>query len=380
MEYPIRILQMIGSLNIGGSQTMIINIYKALDRKKIQFDFIIDHEDHLYYKDVLESMGAKIYIMPSYKGYNFVEIVKAWKSFFENHPEYRILHTHVRSYASIFLPIARSYGVKTIIHSHSTSNGSGLKAFYKSILQYPIRYQADFYLGCSKESGRWLFGEKIVNSNKYLTIKNGIDVQQYSYNEVLRKKIREELNINEIQVVYGHIGRFHESKNYDFLLKVFFEISHKNPNALLLLVGDGALRPKIESKIARLNLSDKVMLMGLRNDIPDVLQAFDCFLFPSRWEGLPVTLVEVQAAGISSIVSDKITKEVELSDSIFYLSIENGVTEWVDKALSINKTRRNNELRIEKSGFDINESADKLSKIYYDMYTKGDRNENIVLY
>lgn len=364
MEYPIRILQMIGSLNVGGSQSMIINIYKALDREKIQFDFVIDHSEHIYYKEMLENMGAKIYVMPSYKGYNVFEIINAWKKFFREHSEYKIMHTHVRSYASIFLPIAKRSGVKTVIHSHSTSNGGGLKALYKYILQYPLRYQGDYFLGCSVESGIWLFGKKVVKSQRYMTIRNGIDINKYIYNECVRKKIRTEFGFADMHTVYGHIGRFHESKNYPFLLSVFYEICKVDSNARLLLVGDGTLRGEIEQEIERLSLTERVLITGLRDDIPEIIQGIDCFLFPSRWEGLPVTLVEVQAAGIPCIVSNRITREVELSDLITYLSIDNGVNEWVKKASSLKKVREDNLKRIKDRGFDITESANTLSKIY----------------
>lgn len=373
MNGPIRILQMIGSLNVGGSQSMIINIYKAIDRDKVQFDFIIDHADHLYYKEILENMGAKIYTMPSFKGYNFSEIKKAWNSFFSIHSEYKVLHTHVRSYASVFLPVAKKYGVKTIIHSHSTSNGSGIMAIYKYMLQYPLRYQGDYYFGCSKESGRWLFGEKTVNKPNFMIIKNGIDVKKYTPNEDIRKNIRAEFGISESDIVYGHIGRFHESKNYPFLLKVFYEINKINCNSKLVLVGDGKLKKDIIREVKQLGISEKVIFTGMRDDIATVLQAFDCFLFPSKWEGLPVTLVEAQAAGIPCIVSDKITREVKLTDSILYLPIDKDVNEWVKEAQLLNGKRMDNAAQIKKCGFDINESASILEKLYISMYYEGDQ-------
>lgn len=373
MKKPIRILQMIGSLNVGGSQSMIINIYKAIDREIIQFDFVIDHAGYLHYKEMLENMGAKIYVMPSFMGYNFLEIKRAWDTFFTEHPEYRVLHTHVRSYASIFLPIAKKHGVKTIIHSHSTSNGRGMIAIYKYILQYPLRYQADYYFGCSKESGCWLFGRKIVNKDNFLVIKNGIDVNKYIPNESVRTKVRDEFGFADSDIVYGHVGRFHESKNYPFLLKVFCEISKRKSNSKLVLVGDGELKKDIIQEAKDLDISEKIIFTGIRDDIASILQGFDCFLFPSKWEGLPVTLVEAQAAGLPCIVSDKITREVNLTDSIIYLPIDSGVDEWVNEALCLTGKRMDNASKIRKKGFDIAESAKMLEKLYYSIYCQGDQ-------
>jgi len=159
----IRVLQMIGSLNIGGSQAMILNLYEAIDRTKVQFDFILDEPTQRELADRVIQLGGKIYEMPKFTGKNYFEVKRAWKSFFAEHPEYKILHSHVRSYASIYFPIARKYGVATIIHSHSTSNGSGLKSLAKAMLQRPIRHMADYLFACSSASGQWLYGKKVIS-------------------------------------------------------------------------------------------------------------------------------------------------------------------------------------------------------------------------
>lgn len=367
MKEPIKILQMIGSLNVGGSQTMILNIYEVIDKTKIQFDFIIDHDDHLYYKDYVESMGARVYTMPSFNGKNYFDVRKCWERFFQEHAEYKILHSHVRSYASVFLPIAKKNGVKTIIHSHSTSNGKGISSIAKHILQYPLRYQADFFMGCSKSSGEWLFGKKIIESQRFKVIANGVDINKYLPNDIIRNQIRNYLNIPDDNVVFGHIGRFHEAKNFPFLIELFSCIYRKNRKSKLLLVGDGGERSMIEELIQKLSLSDAVIMLGMRNDVPNILQAMDCFLFPSKWEGLPVTLVEAQASGIPCLVSDCVTREVALSDDIQYLPIDKGVDCWLESLKQVKFVRNDNSLYIKKAGFDIETSADEIAKIYFEL-------------
>lgn len=276
----IRVLHVIGSLNIGGSQTMIMNIYRNIDRNKIQFDFIVDHENELYFADEIKRLGGKIYFMPKFKGINLVQIVHYWNKFFRQHPEYKIMHSHVRSYATIFFYIAKKYDVYRIIHSHSTSNGKGIKALIKKILQFPLRYQADYFFACSKEAGKWLYGDKIIKTDKFKELNNCIDIERYSPNKEIRNIYREKLNIQD-KTVIGHIGRFHKAKNHDKLLAVFAEYKLINDNAILLLIGDGEERKNIECKILGLGIKEDVILLGNRNDIPELLQTMDLFVFPS---------------------------------------------------------------------------------------------------
>ncbi len=363
MDEPIRILQMIGSLNIGGSQSMIVNLYKKIDREKVQFDFILDHPNELYYKDTVEKLGAKIYEMPTFHGTNAGEIKRVWNEFFKEHPEYKVLHSHVRSYASLYIPIAKKNGVRTIVHSHSTSNGKGISSIVKRFMQYPLRNQADFFMGCSKEAGEWLFGKKVVNSDRYFMLQNAIDVEAYRFNDTIRVKYRSELGLKD-ELTFIHVGRFHPAKNHEFLLNLFAEIRKRNDNTKLILVGDGDLRPEIERQISDLQLGSSVILTGSRSDVPNLLQAADCFLFPSNWEGLPVTVVEAQASGIPCLISDHITKDVNVSPLVRYLPIDNGVENWVNALDEVDYSRQNVLDLIKKARFDISSTAAWLQKFY----------------
>lgn len=361
MSEPIRILQMIGSLNVGGSQTMIINLHKAIDKSVVQFDYIIDHPDHLYFAQIVKDLGGKIFVLPTFTGFNFFEIKRAWKKFFYDHPEYKILHSHVRSYASLYLPIAKKMGLKTIVHSHNTSNGKGLGALIKKMMQYPLRYQADYLFGCSREAGEWLFGRDVVNSSKYVFLQNAIDSKKYRFDEAARKAYRLKLGL-ENKKTFIHVGRFHPAKNHLFLLDIFESIHKSDENTVLLLAGDGELRLAIEQKILELNLKDCVVLLGNRDDIPQLMHAADCFLFPSLWEGLPVTVVEAQAAGLPCYVSETISKDVKISDLVTYLPVNSGTMLWTNAVM--HGKRRDVLHEIEESGFDIEKSSKKLTEFY----------------
>ena len=223
--------------------------------------------------------------------------------------------------------MAHKAGLKTIIHSHSTSNGKGLSSVVKRIMQYPLRNQADYFFACSTEAGLWLFGHKVVNSEKFHILQNAIDVDKYCFNQLIRDRYRKELKLDE-KKTFIHVGRFHPAKNHSFLLKLFAEIHKKDPKTILLLAGDGELRSAIEKQITNLDIQDSVFLLGNRNDVPNLLQASDCFLFPSIWEGLGIVVIEAQAAGLVTICSDSIPQEVKITNLVKFVSLQKSAEEW----------------------------------------------------
>lgn len=368
---PIRILHMIGSMNIGGSQIMMLNLYRAINRDVIQFDFILDHPEERALADQFEALGARIFAMPSFRLSNIADVKYAWDEFFKNHSEYKILHSHVRSYASIYIPIAKKYGLTTIIHSHSTSNGTGAKALLKAVLQYPLRYQADYFFGCSEEAGRWLFGKKVIQRENYKTIQNCVDIEHFTFSPEKREQIRRQFNIAPDVYVLGHVGRFHEVKNHRFLLDVFVEVLKKKKQARLMLVGDGELREDIRTCCAELGILDKVFFVGSKRDTAPFYSAMDCFVFPSLWEGVPVSVVEAQASGLPCVISDTITKDVFLlEDFVCAKSVEDPPEKWADQILAI---RDGNARKLEKSkmqmlaDFDSGKVAERLCNFYYEL-------------
>ena len=360
----IRVLHVLGGLNRGGAESMVMNLYRNIDRSKIQFDFIIHTENHQDYTDEIASLGGKIYHFPRFKGYNVSTLKRCWNTFFIEHPEYKILHSHVRSYASLYIPIAKKHGLKTIIHSHSTSNGKGFSSLVKRVMQSSLKRKADYLFACSKESGRWLYGDKAIQGDNYRMIPNAVDTEKFAYNPSVREEMRHSLGIADHITVYGHVGRLHPAKNHPFLLDIFHALHEKDPNTLLLIVGDGELRSEIEQKIQTLGIADCVKLLGSRGDVAELMQAMDIFLFPSRWEGLPVTVVEAQASGLPCYLSDTVTRDVNTSPLVSYLPITNGTTAWVDTILTSDNSRRDVIADIQSAGFDVTESAKTLTEFY----------------
>ncbi|HKM02201.1 MAG TPA: glycosyltransferase family 1 protein [Sedimentibacter sp.] len=371
MSKPIRILQVLGRLDTGGAETMIMNLYENIDREQIQFDFVIHTEDECVYSSKVRNLGGVIYSVPSFTMKNIHKYKNAWRQLFIEHPEYKIIHGHVRSTASIYLKIANQYGLITIAHSHNTSSGKGLAAFVKNRMQYSIREIADYLFACSKESGVWLYGENACNGNNFYVLKNAIDTKKFAFSKEVRERVRKNLLLED-KLVLGHVGRFEQQKNHDFLMKVFHDINNLNKDARLILIGGGPLEGAIREKVCRLHLEEVVIFLGIRSDVNELLQAMDLFLLPSFFEGLPVTLIEAQAAGLPILVSNTITREVQVTELIEYLEIDNGVAQWSKAVSNIKKVKSREdssiELGIMESGYSVSTTSKWLSQFYSKLY------------
>lgn len=357
---PMRVLQMIASLDFGGSQSMIINLYKAIDRSRVQFDFIVDHPDLLGLAPVVEELGAKIIFMPTFKGSNIAEVKKAWNDLFRNHPEYKIIHSHSRSYASIYLPIARKYGLKTIIHSHNTSNGSGLKAKIKDLMQYPLRYSSDYFMACSKDAGKWLFGEKIAKSDKCFVLNNAIDAKSFILDEETRNAYRKEFGVED-KKVYIQVGAFRDQKNYFFTIDLFKEFHENHPDAYLFIVGNGPQRQEIIDKLSELGMNGYVKVLLDRTDVNKLLMMADFYLMPSIFEGLSVAAIEAQSSGLPCLLSDRVSEDVKVSEVVRFLPLDKNI--WLEE-MSKPSQRINTYDDIAGAGFDISETANWLMNFY----------------
>ena len=366
MNYPIRILHMIAKLELGGSQSMIMNLYRNIDRNKIQFDFIVDHSDESDLRNEIISMGGKVYDFPTFKGWNIIRIIKTWNNFFRSHKEYKVLHTHSRSYASIYLKIAKKRGLVTISHSHSTSNGTGMKALIKKIMQFPIRFQATYLFACSNEAGKWLFGKKTVNNPNYRVFPNAIDSSLFKYDSKVRDKVRKQLGLDGTFVI-GHVGRMSEPKNHKFLLQIFKKYQKINSNSKLLLIGDGELYSEIDNLIHKLDLSDKIIVLGAKKNTYDFYQAMDCFIFPSMWEGLGIAVIEAQVSGLKCLVSDTVPTKVDIGAGLVkFFPLSKSPEEWSQQIVA--SCRGDNTKYVIDLGYDIRDNASKLQSFYEELF------------
>ena len=361
MNEPVRVLEMIASLTYGGSQAMIVNLCKAMDRNKVHCDFIIDHPELSGMAEIIESLGSKIYVMPTFKGTNVKEIKEAWDRFFTEHPDYQILHSHSRSYASLYLPIAKKHGLKTIIHSHNTSNGKGITSVAKNVLQYTLRYQADYFIGCSKEAGEWLFGDRIVKGDRFHVLYNAIDTDRFTFRKKIREEYRKMFGLKD-EKVFIQVGRMDVQKNHLFMLETYAQYLKEDGSSHLFLVGNGELRQEIDNKIRELDLEDHITILEYRNDVEKLLQMADCFMMPSLFEGLSVAAVEAQATGIRCLLSDRCDENVNITGLCRFLPLDSPV--WIEAMKEDFSLRHDTKEDIIKAGFDVHATAEWLEDFY----------------
>lgn len=364
-DKKIRILHVIGTLKVGGAENVAMNFLRYIDRNKFQCDYLVFGEEIGEYEKEAIKLGANIIHIDDPK-YGYKRYIKNLKKIFMKE-KYDVVHAHLMFNNGIILKAAYDTGIKKrISHSHSTSSGKNEGIIYKiyssNMRRMILKYATDI-VGCGTDAGRYLYGKDIFDSSGVI-INNGIDINKYKYDENIQNKIKKELGLTN-NLVIGHVGRFVDTKNHEFLIDIFYEISKIREDVRLLLIGDGELRKEVESKIKRLKIEDKVIMMGVRMDIEIVQQAIDVFVFPSKYEGFPVTIVEAQAASIPCIVSDSVTDKVKITDLVEFLSLEDSIENWSKKIMNkmmSKKIDKSNEMI--KSGFDIKTLIKKMESIY----------------
>lgn len=358
MGEPIRILHRVVNMNRGGAETLIMNIYRNIDRERIQFDFLISNTG--VFDDEIRSLGGRIYQIPYINKSGPFKYTRDVYRFFKEHNEYKIVHSHMDRMSGLIMREAKRAGVPVrIAHSHNTQSQGNL--FVKAVKRYYSFWLKDATdcLACSQAAAKAMFPEKDVT-----VIKNGIDVNKFSFNEEIRDKIRRRYSISD-KLVLGNVARFEVQKNHEFLIDIFSEVHEINKNSVLILVGKGRLEKDIQDKVRIYGLENAVIFMGSRQDVHELVQAFDVFVFPSLFEGLPVALLEAQAAGLRCVVSDTITKEADITGNVEFVSLKKSAGYWADLIVKCSDYERKNADGLIKGGeFDIVHTAELLANFY----------------
>lgn len=366
---PIRILQAFVANDKGGLTGYICQNYRFINRNKVQFDFLTFEDEKLDFEDEFIDMGARFYHIsrPSHP----ISYAKSLKSIL-NQTEYAAVHFNM-SYAN-FIPIiiARWIGAKKIImHSHSTAIDDRRDSirFAKIIIhklgRYLMNYMADEYLACSSLAAKWMYPGSILQSKHYHMARNAVDVSKYNYNPHVRDDIRRKLKINDDTFVIGHVGRFTYQKNHEFLINVFKKVHQKVNDSVLLLIGEGPDEGVIKQKVKELKLNNNVMFLGRRNDVPKLFQAMDCFVLPSRFEGLPIVGIEAQAAGLPCVFSTAITAEASVSDEVVFTSLDD-MSHWISNILATSTKQRKacEKSCLDTAGYNIQSEIKKIESLY----------------
>lgn len=369
----IRILQInAGSKNFGGVSAFLLNLYRNIDREKINFDFLTPNKTtYEKYRSEIEECKGKIYEFginsSSYKGKK--KLQKELSVFLSEH-EYDIIQVNsgVLSFNCMVAKTCRKYSnAGIIVHSHNNGGRSSFKEMLSAPFKKKVVKNADKLLACSRSAAEYMFPEKEA-LNDTIVIKNGIDTQKFAFSPEVRQKLRRELGI-ENKYVVGNVGRFMPQKNHSFMLDVFSKLVKKEPDAVLMLIGEGELTEEIKRKANDLGIKDKVMFMGLKQDIENYYQAMDVFFLPSVFEGLGIVNIEAQAAGLHCVVSDKVPPDADAAGMIKYLSLSAPEEEWINALLEHrNDPREDGSKKIEAAGFDIISTCRNMTEIYTELY------------
>jgi glycosyltransferase involved in cell wall biosynthesis len=362
---PLRILHVVVNMNRGGAESLLMNLYRNMDRTRIQFDFLTCKKGE--FDNEIIQMGGIVHRIPYISEVGHFQYIKELNQFFIKNQDYKIVHSHLDKMSGHVLHSAKSAGIPIrIAHSHNTSSEGGkIAKCYKWFVGRKIFNNASHMFACSESASKWLFG---YNSKEVSILKNGIEIEKFKYSSTNSKTIREELMLDQNSFIVGHIGRFCHQKNHRFIIDIFAEIIKKIPSAYLILVGDGPLKSHIEEKVKKLGLQNRVFLLGVRSDVNHLLQMFDVLLFPSHHEGLPVTLIEAQGAGLPCVISDVITNEVDVGAGLIkYEKINLSPSIWAEKVINQKEERIDTSTYIEKSGYDIKKTARWIQSFYLNL-------------
>jgi len=360
-----RILQVVSTLSYGGIETFIMNVYRNIDRNKIQFDFLVQNESEGIFDKEVRKLGGKIFRISYVTKVGHFSYIKNLNNFFENN-KYSVIHSHVNTMSGFVLKEAKKHNIPIrITHSHNTKYSKNFfEAIYKNYSKLFIKHVATDFFACSKKAGISLFGDRGVSS-KFKIIYNGVKLDKYRYSSLKKEKIMNNFIFDRKKKVIGHIGRFEKTKNHKFILEIFKKIKSKNNNFVLLLIGEGKLKDNIIKLATELKIIDDIIFLGIRDDVNEILQIIDYILFPSVYEGLPVTLVEAQAAGVMCFISNSITKEIDLGINLIkYNSLKDDAEVWAEEILKCNYTKTDTINILKKSKYNILSTAQYLEKYY----------------
>ena len=361
----LHVLHVFGKLNRGGAESRVMDLYRNVDRTKVQFDFMQHTTRVCDFQPEIEQSGGKVYHVPPFRFWNYFSYCKAWKQFIKEHPEIRIVHGHMTSTASIYLPIVHKKGVFTIAHSRNAGVDKGIKGKLTKFLRRNLKEKCDRCFACSKLAGEAVFGKEAMEQGKVTIIPNAIDAARFTFDPEVRKQKREELHIRQEEFLIGEVGRFDPQKNQKYAVEILAECRKKNFPAKLILIGEGPLMETVRQQVEELKLQEYVIFTGLQKNVVPFYQAMDFFLLPSFYEGLPGVAVEAQASGLRGILSDAITTETAMTSLMEFRSVQEPAEVWADRIMACGHYERQNTLKeMQEAGFDVKNLANRLQDFY----------------
>jgi len=365
MVEPVRVLQVVTQMNRAGLECRLMDIYRKIDRNRVQFDFYTCAKNKGYFDDEIVSLGGRIYYNDPLSILTMYRIPSILKSFLLNRSEYQIVHCHLNQWCSWVLKGAYEADIKVrIAHSRTSLQTRTFRNMIKNCIKISVNKYATHRFAVSKKAGEWLFGKSAMKKGKVDIWPNAIDCTKYIYNQNMRRRIRDELDLGDAYTII-HVGNLRPEKNHSFLIRVFAELNKQHSNSKLVLVGNVSADSEYHKLATQLEISKNVLFLGSRSNVPELLQAGDVFVFPSFYEGFPGAILEAQAAGLPCIISDTITAEVCATPLVKQMSLGLSTEVWAAEILKQQYTIRENMYScLVKAGYDIDTLAKKMTEFY----------------
>ncbi|WP_163193877.1 glycosyltransferase family 1 protein [Clostridium thermarum] len=373
-EKVYRVLHIIGGMNMGGAETMLMHLYRKIDKNTLQFDFVSFTEKECHYDREIQELGGRIFYAHPPKNTGVIKFVREIYKIIKKQGPYQAVHAHTLFNAGLTLLAARLAGVKIrICHSHNTSGDEGCllsRKIYFAIMRLLIKINTTKAVACTHAAGEFLFGNRLDKKRRYTVLYNAVDLRPY-----LRVKdeeiisLRESLDITNNTLVIGHVGRFGEQKNHKFLIKVAEYLRDKGVDFKLLLIGQGDLKAKMEQLTTEKGLNKNIEFLGLQTNIPLFMKVFDVFLFPSLYEGLGIVLIEAQAAGTPCVISDTIPKECDMGLGLVKMvPLNENMEIWYQQIIESSRLKRvRTEVAVDyivKKGYSLDSTVKLLKNLY----------------
>lgn len=370
----IRVLQVVPAMNCGGIENFIMNLYRNIDRTQVQFDFLYHFSAPSFFDAEIEALGGHIYRMSVREDYRLLHYLHEVDTFFKEHPCYAVLHGHYSGFGMFYNAIAKKNGIQVRIgHSHNTMEEKSMIGMIDKAMSRFFRYGVTDCMACSIEAGRYLFGER-----PFTVVPNSIATESFAFDAQKRAQMRSQLHLSEDATVYGHIGRFVQQKNHFFLLAVFAEILKRQPKAILLLVGEGALQQRCVEKCAELGIANAVRFLGVRSDAADLYHAMDVFVFPSLFEGFGIVALEAQTNGLPCLVSTELPSAIHVTGLVTAMPLKSGAAAWAKTAVTLqNNARSGYAQTVAQAGYDVKLEAQRLQAFYLQQASLHPREEKL---
>lgn len=380
MENKIRVLHILDELNTGGAETIVSNYFKYVDKEQFQWDFVITRRENQNERGALENFieenGGVIYRIPRKRENYLANIMAVYKIL--DHNDYDIVHSHLDELSTFYLLSAMIKRVPVrICHSHLAGADRGknvelLCKFLKPIMKFVVTDK----FSCGIEAGKALWGSNAIKSNEVYVMNNAIEINKFVYDEKIALKKKKELNVYGKKIL-GSVGRLTYQKNSEFIVEIFSEYHKMNPDSVLMLIGVGEREKNVKKLVDSLKLGDSIFFLGARNDVNELMMMMDYFILPSRFEGLPIVMIEAQCTGLTCFISDKITKEVYINRNVIYKSISDSPYSWAEQIFQYTDDfdRKAGKKAIIENGYDILTESKKLQSYYIDLIKDHRRNK-----